>query len=344
MCDGKLYCIFSQHNDPPAGVNDDCAMWGSSNGAGFAEGGSNTDLYVAISSDNGMTWDKARNITQTYTPLCGVDAGVTMGRCDAEHWSSAVEFGTNEGTTFPSGVVVDGWAGAYATNYFIDVQYIDDNEAGGSVQEEGAWAQANVMWMRIPCAEPVPNPQINLSMQEIAFPAYTAHGVESDTSLTIENSGNVTLTYTVTPHKTTRTGDNWLAVSGFGGSVPSGLSNTETGTITLNKGGVINEPGAIVSLEGYLTFATNAPAPDDNFNFPINFLVADTVFKPVWDTVFVRAASKAPAHLALTVSTNGEVGNQGIGKVNMDFWNYGDCDTNDASSARPRCTCTPVRR
>jgi len=327
-CDGKLYCIYSQHNDPPNGVTDDCAKWGSEDGDGAAEGGANTDLYVTISSDNGMTWDQPRNITQTYTPLCGVGSGVTAGRCDAEHWASAVEFGSNETGTFPTGVVVDGWAGTYSTNYFIDVQYMDDNEAGGSVQNEGAWAQAQVMWMRIPCAEPVPNPQINLSMQEIGFPAYTTHGVAADTSLTIENSGNVTLTYSITVHKTTQTTKDWLGVTGFDGAVPSGLSNTETGTILLNKGGVINEAGAIVSLEGYLTFVTNAPAPNDNFDFPISFLVADTIFLPAWDTVYVRAASKAPAHLALTVANNGQVGNQGKGKVNMDFWNYGDCDTN----------------
>jgi len=40
---------------------------------------------------------------------------------------------------------------------------------------------------------------------------------------------------------------------------------------------------------------------------------------PAWDTL-------SNSHFSLTVSNNGNMGNQGIGGVNLDFFNFGDCD------------------
>jgi hypothetical protein len=57
---------------------------------------------------------------------------------------------------------------------------------------------------------------------------------------------------------------------------------------------------------------------------PIDFWVADTVVTPVWDTIY--AGGESDPCLALAVGNNGNWGAQGRGQVNMDFFNYTDCD------------------
>ena len=105
--------------------------------------------------------------------------------------------------------------------------------------------------------------------------------------MTVTNSGNVTLDYSPGPvveedvHPQGYT--NWLQVTGFTGIVPSGLGNSETGTVTLNAGGTVDDPGTIVHLKGRLIFNSNAPTTPDNFE--IDFWVADTVIPPIWDTI-----------------------------------------------------------
>jgi hypothetical protein len=333
-CNGRLYVIFVQYNDAPAGRLDDCAYWGADTeigGPGLDPGAANADLYVTISADGGVTWDESRNVTNTFTPLCGVGAEVVAGYCDSENWPSMATFGTNVTGTFPAGVENTDWVGVPLDNagWWLDVQYIRDTEAGGSVQEEGFWSEAEVKWMRIPCVSEVEAPQISLSMLSIAFPAYAQHGQQKDTSLVIENSGNANLTYSVTPNEIT--GSGWLGVTGFSGAVSSGLANTETGTIQLNLGGGVNNPGTAVSLVGELQFSTNAPAPFDDFVFPINFLVVDTILAPKFDTLAVidlpgtYPSYPATNFYGLHVGTNGSSGGQGVGEVNLDFFHV-DCD------------------
>jgi hypothetical protein len=338
-CNGRLYVIFVQYNDAPAGRLDDCAYWGAAaevGGAGFSPGAANGDLYVTVSADNGITWDEARNVTSTYTPLCGVGAQVTAGYCDSENWPSMAPFGSDAAGSFPAGVENTAWVGAPLDNngWWLDVQYIRDKEAGGSVQEEGYWADADVKWMRIPCVSEVEAPQISLSISDIRFPAYTQHGVQLDTSLTIENSGNANLTYTLSLNELTGP-SGWLGVVGFDGDVPAGLANTETGTIQLNLGGIVNTPGTAVALDGELQFTTNAPAPNDDFVFPIDFLVVDTILTPQFDTLAVidlpgtYPAPGATDFYGLQVGSNGSSGGQGAGEVNLDFFHV-DCDDTTA--------------
>lgn len=329
-CDGKIYVVFVQYNDIPNGVEDDCAEWGHPDGGGDPTGSANGELWMTVSGDYGLTWDVARNLTNTYTPRCG--AGEPAGLCDADNWPSTPEFGHDD--CCPPDYRVDPSVppdSPYVGNLFFDVQYIRDVEAGGIVQDEGTWQLADVKWFCVPCVDPIPNPILNLDPVRIAFPAYTPHGVQLDTPLTVTNSGNVPLTYAITEeedaHPQGYTG--WLDQTGFTGAVPSGLGNTETGTVKLNLGGTVNDPGTIVHLSGRLIFTGNAPTSPDAFE--IDFWVADTVIPPIWDTIFVTNTADTDTTTALVLGSGGNFGNQGPGEINMDYYNYGDCDDDEDS-------------
>jgi len=315
-CDGKLYVLFVQVNDIPAGIEDDCAY---ETNPGFPTGAANGELYVTVSSDYGLTWDAARNLTNSRTinsngQYCD-SVGGTYGPCPSENWPSMARFGTSYTGQFPSNIVVP--TGGSDPSIYLDVQYIDDPSAGGIVQNEGYWQNASVRWFRLACVEPVPNPQFSLAPPKIVYPCWTKHGVQKDVAVDVENSGNATLTYTYTEVEDTGP-TGWLSTSNFDGSVPAGLNNIETGTVHINTGGIENNPGTIVYLSGRLVFNSNAPTTPDTL--PIECWVVDTLIPPIWDTVSTTCTK-------LTVANTGNFGNQGKGKVNLDYVDSGDCDT-----------------
>ncbi|NOY88143.1 MAG: hypothetical protein GXO93_01980 [FCB group bacterium] len=318
-CDGKIYAMWVQYNDIPAGVEDDCAGR-AQGGTGDTGGAANGDLWVSVSSDGGLTWDAGRNLTNSYSPDCGPTPG-NGTPCDNDNWPSMARYGiaNQTGDDWTGATIVDP-SGSYTGDYYLDVQYIHDKDAGGIVQNEGTWQNDEVNWFRMACVEPVPNPRMSLSMRKIDFPAWTKPGTQSDTTLTVENIGNAALTYSVATEE-----DNgpsgWLAYSGVSGSVPSGLGNTEDITISLNNGGVYSGTG--IELIGRLIFNTNEPPPNNIDTFPINFFVVDTIVKPKWDTISTQC-------LSLVAGTNGNFGHEGNGNrggANMDYKNSGDCDT-----------------
>jgi hypothetical protein len=310
-CDGKLYGLWTQFNDPQVMMNDchNRALAGTD-----VVGAANGELYIAVSDDMGLTWDAPRNLTNTHTPACDSVTGAG-GRCQSEHWSSMNRHGTNLTGDMTGTDVVDP-SGGYVGDYFLDVQYIDDPDPGGIVQDEGTWQQADVMWFRLACVEPIPTAIFNPSPPVIAFPSWSKHGVQKDTALTIENSGNTALTYAITVNEYTGP-TGWLTHSGLGSGVPSGTNNTVTGTIHINTGGIVNTPGTIVHLSGDLTFTGNSTTSPDVIE--IDHWVADTLVPPTFDTLHTGC-------FALVVSSNGSWGNQGAGHVNLDYFDYGDCD------------------
>jgi hypothetical protein len=319
-CDGRLYVIFVQFNDIPNGVEDDCAQRGI-DGSDVA-GSANGDIWLSISADDGLTWDIARNLTQSYSSGCDSLTGAN-GPCDSDHWPSMTRFGRENDAVnddWSGAVVIDPSGGAYAGDFYLDMQWIHDVDAGGIVQDEGSWQLADVHWARIPCVAPVPNPIPNYSLTAIEYPAWGKHGVQKDYTFNLENSGNVDLTYTVSVEQ-----DNgpagWLTYDGLSGLTPAGFGNVEFGNLHLNTGGVVNTPGTTVALLGRLVF-TGPDAPAFPDTIPVLYYVADTLYVPTWDTLTTGC-------FALTVSSNGNFGNQGRGQVNLDYWNNGDCDTVD---------------
>ncbi|MFH2049079.1 MAG: sialidase family protein [bacterium] len=143
-CNGRLYLLFVQFNDIPGGVTDDCASFSN---PGFPTGAANGDLWITLSNDNGSTWATAVNITNTYTPGCD---GSSIP-CASEVWPSMSRFGSNHTGNFTDVEVIKPYG--YTDDYYLDVQYIDDPIPGGVIMNEGTWAQADVKWFRLACAE-----------------------------------------------------------------------------------------------------------------------------------------------------------------------------------------------
>ncbi len=310
-CNGRFYLLFVQFNDIPNGVEDDCADEGN---PGFPSGSANGELYVTISEDGGLTWDQARNLTNSRTPGCD-SVGGTGGPCESDHWPSMAPFGTNvalAGGDNVTDVVVP--APGADNGFYLDVQYINDPSAGGIVQNEGTWQNSQVRWFRLACVEAVTAPNPVFSPTEVGFPTWTKHGQQRDVNLLIENLGNAAYSYSTTVEEDNGA-SGWLSISGFGGNVGFGVNNTETGLLSLNTGGVINSPGTVEIVNGRVIF-TGGGLTD---TISVDLVVADTVYPPEIDTI------ETPC-LALAVLNNGSFGNQGVGGVNMDYVAAGDCD------------------
>lgn len=308
QCNGKHYIVFVMFNDIPNGINNDCAARAYTGGGG---GAANGDLWVVVSNDGGITWDRARNLTKSFsggdaTTACQPPGGTT-DPCEADQWPSSAPYGVNYATS-PANVVVPD--GGTDPGWYVDVMYVNDPDAGGIAQDDGTWQQADVKWMRVACVEPIPAPNPVYGFPSINFPSCSKHGVPEVRNLTIENSGNVTWNYTLAKYETTGPG-GWLTFAGFDGAILSGLNNVETGTVTLNTGGTVNSAGTIVSLQGGLVFTTTGAVPAVD-TIPIIHTVADTCVPPSPDTI-------SNAVFSLVVSSHGNFGNGGDGGVNLDF-------------------------
>ncbi|UCG62141.1 MAG: dockerin type I repeat-containing protein [Candidatus Zixiibacteriota bacterium] len=322
-CDGKLYCIWSQFNDIPGGIDDDCAQWGY-NPDGY-RGAANAELWVSVSSDGGLTWDAQRNLTNSYTPNCDPYGGYD---CHSEHWASMTPHGRQVqiGEDWSGSVTVDPSGGTSPTDWYLDIQFVDDLDAGGMPRGEGGFTNNPMRWFRMPCVEPVASAMSSMSETLIEDFMGTLPGTQKDTTVTLENFGNTDLGYTITVEEDNgvaaagefiaATDDpvGWLAYSGFSGTVPAGLDNTETGTIHLNYGGVINYQ---TWLTGRLIFDGNdARFPD---TIEIELWVGPPPEQPTWDIVNTSC-------LSLNCSSHGNVGSSGWGESNMDYYPE-DCDS-----------------
>jgi hypothetical protein len=157
----------------------------------------------------------------------------------------------------------------------------------------------------------------SLTPTEIDWPTYTQHGFALTIPVTVTNSGDATLSATVT---TVELGGppGWLSVDQTSLSIPA-MDQTIL-NVTYNTGGVINNPGTIASLYGWVLLAVDSPTATDSLGLYVHMIIADTVVLPIWDTLVTSC-------LALTVGTNGNMGHQAIGGANMNF--FADCDQND---------------
>jgi hypothetical protein len=315
-CNGKLYYLWVQFNDIPAGVENDCAQRGL-DGTDIS-GSANGELYMSVSGDWGYTWDPARNLTNTRSPGCDPSGGAE--RCYSEHWPSMAEFGSDH----PHGAsvsVVDP-SGNYGGDWFVDVQYVDDQDAGSIVKAEGSWTLNDMRWFRLACVDPVEVARLEMTPDNLSDAILISGGEQLDTTMTLSNYGNTELNYTLTTAELTGP-EGWLTTTGLeSGSLPAGPDGSVTGTIHLNAGGIVTSQS---QLYGYLIFDGNFEGSPCSVEVEC-WVGADVL--PVYDTVYVDDGSRAPA-LALVVSDDGNMGNQGVGQVNLDYFNYGDCDAYD---------------
>ncbi|UCG63178.1 MAG: hypothetical protein JSV52_07830 [Candidatus Zixiibacteriota bacterium] len=317
-CQGRLYAMWGQFNDVPNGIIDDCSQWSYDN---QWEGGANAEIWIAVSEDGGMTWDRQRNLTNTYTPECDPHFGED---CQSDYWPSMARWGRQElpGEDWTGAVEVDPSGGEYTGDYYLDIQYVNDLDAGGiGFGDEGTWTLNPIKWFRVPCVEPIPAPVMIFGWQQLGDPNYVKPGEYQDTTLLMENIGNTELNYSVSVIEDNGT-PGWLQISNFSGYIPSGLYGTETGTVTLNA--------SVLSTGNYfgrLHFTGNDP-----YNLPrdleIELIVVDTIISTEWDylTSTLPGGTDALNGVSLTISNNGNMGHDGRGMYNLDYY-PDDCDT-----------------
>jgi hypothetical protein len=318
-CDGKLYALFVQFNDIYNGIDDDCAAeaFGGSRYAAYftgrgGDGTANGELYISISDDGGITWDMARNLTNSYTPYC--DTSVT--ECDSDMWPSMSRFGmqVDPASNFDSAVVVDP-TGSYTGDYYLDVLYVNDKYPGSfGYNGECVWTVNPVKWFRLPCIEPEVSPYFASVPKMIGAPAWVAPGHQLDTVIRLENVGNAGLSLDITIEEITTPPSGWLDVDETMLYIPAGAGNYYDLQVYLNAGGVVIVGPRL--MEGRLIIDSDSPSSPDTI--PVSIIVADTLQSPV--TLEIRTACKR-----LNFDNTGRLGNSGIGGRNLDF--FEDCDT-----------------
>lgn len=160
--DELLYAIWTQYGP----TDTDCA---TVDDQGTLGGYVNAEIYVSVSSDDGLTWDRPQNVTNTQTPDC------EPGDCNSEAWVSAAAMADS---------------GVY-------LSYVDDSHAGPAVLGEGAWSNSPYMVMAIQARAAVLAPVIAVSpLEYIELNANPAGGTNT-VDLNIISVGNADLTYTV---------------------------------------------------------------------------------------------------------------------------------------------------
>ncbi|MFH1687730.1 MAG: hypothetical protein ABIE70_09440 [bacterium] len=320
-CNGRLYFLWAQFNDIPNGVEDDCAQRGID--GSDVSGSANGELFLSVSGDWGATWDRHRNLTNTYTPGCDSATG-SGGRCQSEHWPSMARFGVNDVMTPPHAYVIDP-SGGYTGNHFLDVMYIDDADPGGIVNDEGAWTQNDVRWFRLACVEPVDYAGYYRTPLSFGF-VWCPSGVQVDRQLILGNSGNIDVTFTMTIIEDSGSA-GWMTATGFeSGTIPAGIGGELVGTVHLNTDGILVGGGCGTESRGRIIVEGNFDNSPDTMEISIWWGTGPIAHDR--DTLYADDGSKAPA-LALSLSWEGNTGNQGVGKVNLDYFNYGDCDVYD---------------
>ncbi len=339
-CDGNLYTIWSQVQDvvntadvnDPANIIDDCASGlppgSNTSGVNDAVFLANEELWISVSSTlDGVLWDPARNISNTYTPAC--DSAGFGGVCMAETKATMARYGQDitglDFTQTEAAAAEFDPTGSYAGSNYLHVLYVDDRYPGEGVFARGPISENALTWVRLACIDPVVASIISASPTSLAFPNYATHGVQLNFPVTITNDGNDVLnitSQTITLLGSTPGGA--IATSPAGAfSVPAGVGNVATLTVQLNPGGAINSPGTVVELAGSIDLANNS-SNNPNVTISINTVVADTVIEVEFDTI-------ATPSTALAVSSIGGhgVGTVVAGGVNLDYTaTGGDCDAN----------------
>lgn len=287
-CDGKLYTLWTQFLDRQhvvSGIGTDCSAKGYANG----------ELWLGVSSDNGLSWDLPNNLTNSHTPNC--DSNL----CESDHWSSMVKYGM-----------------VYAGTDTLDLVYVNDKDAGGIPQGEGTWCVNPIMHLRIPCREPISSPQVSLFPNNFLDPTHTLPGVQIDTAVTIINIGNAQLNWSAAVGYQTGTG--WISLSPASGAVASGASNTQVMNVTLNSTHLTTPDPS--GWDAKIVVTSDAPTSPDTI--PVHLTIASAFFLPQYVTLNTTCKK-------LRVYNTGRDGNNTAGE-SLDI--PGDCDSGSNPNGR----------
>ncbi len=124
--DGSLYCVFTRYPENDAGAN------------GYVNG----EIYASVSTDDGMTWSEAINLTETET------RGAQAGECQSEAWCSVAE----------------------TVDDYLHISYVLDLDPGGIAQGEGVATQNPVMYHRVLAGDIPTEPRIMGMDFHVGFP------------------------------------------------------------------------------------------------------------------------------------------------------------------------------
>jgi hypothetical protein len=175
-----MYAVWTQYGP----TDTDCA---TVDVQGTLGGHVNGEIYVSVSSNDGLTWDRPQNVTNTQTPDC------LPGNCVSESWVTAA-------ATADSGLYLS---------------YVNDTHAGPIVQGGGAWSESPYMALAVEARAPVLAPVIAVSpIKYIELNANPAGGLETE-NLNIISVGNADLTYLV---EVTNTGGGASHITVNGGA------------------------------------------------------------------------------------------------------------------------------
>ena len=238
-CDGRMYCSFTRfgaHTDETGMYNEDCSDGGYANG----------DIFLTVSSD-GLAWSPAINLTDSESDGC------ESGNCFSEHWSSMAMYSTDS----------------------IHIQYIEDKDAGGWPQQEGAATENPVVYWSSPCYEPDMYCEVGHSPTEIGYPTFISPqdsagctGTETVTfDITLTNTGNEPAAYTITSNA------SWLTPALADGPIQAGCDNIVTITYTIGP----------IADEGIYNTTLDISVCGEEDSIPVEICVFCDFYLPEYD-------------------------------------------------------------
>lgn len=128
----------------------------------------NGDIYMAFSSDNGLTWSDHENLTNSHTPNCAT------GNCDSDSWATIAEKVTD----------------------YLNITYVEDKDAGIAVFWQGDSTLNFIRYLEVP--KPIISGLENETMIPDKFISLSCHpnpfNAQAAIEFTMTTPGNVDLT------------------------------------------------------------------------------------------------------------------------------------------------------
>jgi len=288
-CDGKLYTLFTQFGNATAPCYDIEA----------ADQYVNGELYMSVSGDNGLNWDRAQNLTNSETPDC------VAGDCDSDYWASMSRFGRTE------------VCGPLTGQEVLDIVYINDKTAGGAIQDgSGVWNTNPVMWLRTPCRAVVEEPGYSDNAATgygecySDVPLVISPNTDTTITVTLENPGLLANNFSITVNYTD--GSGWITPNPTSGVIASGLNNTIDVDLLFDAPTGAPDPSVWVAEIQITHDADGSPRV-----IPVCLMVASEFSRPEHATLSTTCKD-------FRVFNTGEVVNNATGEA-LDF--NEDCDT-----------------
>lgn len=164
-------------------------------------------------------------------------------------------------------------------------------------------------------------PQLSVSQDWYQFYPY---GVQPGEILTkhcwLKNIGDADVVTSITIDTIFPSNQMWLMLSSTG---PFTIQPDDSVQVTVTVLGV-GSPGTMIRQFAGFWFVSNSPEPNDSL---YDSIMADSP-PSLPPTLVVDTIATGCTQLIIAGGT--DMGNQGAGRVNMDYFNFADCDTSDA--------------